>query len=108
DAEPRLPASRRDHAHEHSAALPVGSTDTQQVFTQGLAHIRRKRQALLPIALTADQDFAAPPIHVAQFEGGNLTSAQPQAHQQLEHGVVTPPTDPSAIATAEKRSNLLR
>src|SRR5439155_2601505 len=105
-SEPQQRTNRRDHAHENSAALQVRPPDAR-VVTQCFTHIRRKRQALLPITLTADQDFAAPPIYVAQFERSHLTSAQPQAHQQLQDGVVTSPTDPPTIATGEKGSNVL-
>jgi len=68
----------RDDAQEYGAALPVGPTGAQQVLTQRFAHIRRKRQAFLAIAFAADQDLAASPIHVTQFEGGHLTARTPR------------------------------
>jgi len=61
--------------HEHRAARRRRRAAVLQVGHDGLPHIGRQRQPILPMTLTPHDQLTAPPVDVLQRQGRDLTGA---------------------------------
>jgi len=88
----------RTRTEEHPADFP-DRAPTAQVTGQCLAHLHRQRQSLLTPTLSTDDQITGTPVDVVEIQSGHLTSAQPQASQQDQDGVVAA-TDRTSVVAA--------
>lgn len=64
--------SARSPTGQEQRAGVVGTPGAAQVGGQRLADLRRQRQSILTARLAADNEFAGPPVDVAQLQTGDL------------------------------------
>jgi hypothetical protein len=80
-------------------AGPLRVAAARQVGRQSLTHVREQRQPVMAAPLTADDEFPAPPVHIAQLQPRDLDRPQAQPRDQ-HHDREVPDTDRAAAITA--------
>jgi hypothetical protein len=85
--------------HRRQFALRAG---LGEIGDQRLTDVDRQRESVDPAGLAADGDLADAPVHVVQFQSGDLNRPQPQPSEEQHYRQVTG-TDRRRLVAAVKQ-----